>query len=334
MPSVLDILTGNTASGLLGGALNYAALENVAGDFSNLGSRARDQLFNAGAQAKSNLQFRPFTITGATGATAGAADAGNLSLSLSPQEQAIQNLGLSGAAGLLGQQTPSFQPQVDAFQNLFNRTASQIPTDITAASQSIYDQLRSMQSPEEERARLSLEQRLVNQGRSGVRTSMFGGTPEQLALEKAILENRGEAALQARGQALSEQQQMFQNLGGFAGQLQGLFGAQQQLQGGQQQIARGLAELGYLPQQQAMGLFQPALAVSDINQVLQSRGVGTEASLQQSGIEGLLQGNQLKAQILAQGLEALLTPLTSANDEGSTGLQRLLGGLSELLGGE
>ena len=37
-------------------------------------------------------------------------------------------------------------------------------------------------SPEEERQRLEMEQRMAAQGRLGVRTAQFGGTPEQLAL--------------------------------------------------------------------------------------------------------------------------------------------------------
>jgi hypothetical protein len=46
-----------------------------------------------------------------------------------------------------------------------------------------------------------LEERLANQGRLGVRTAMFGGTPEQLALEKAIAEQQAGLGVSAMEQA-------------------------------------------------------------------------------------------------------------------------------------
>jgi hypothetical protein len=62
---------------------------------------------------------------------------------------------------------------------------------------SLYEQFRAMQSPEENRRRLELENRLAAQGRLGVTTSAYGGTPEQLALEKAQAEARNTASFQA-----------------------------------------------------------------------------------------------------------------------------------------
>jgi len=123
---------------------------------------------------KEGMQFKPFTVTAGTGATAAADTAGGLNLNLAPQEQAIQQqlLGLTGnLAGGIGygrQQT---------LMDLLRGS----PQDQQTRETDIFGRLNAMQLPEQERARLGLEQRLFNQGRLGVQTSMFGGTPEALA---------------------------------------------------------------------------------------------------------------------------------------------------------
>lgn len=68
----------------------------------------------------------------------------------------------------------------------------------------IFRMLEDMQNPERERARLDLENRMFSQGRTGVRTDAYGGTPEQLALEKAIEESRSGNAFNAYRLAADE----------------------------------------------------------------------------------------------------------------------------------
>jgi hypothetical protein len=63
----------------------------------------------------------------------------------------------------------------------FNQAA--MPVD--QREQDIFQRMRTAMSPEEERQRLEMEQRMAAQGRLGVRTAQFGGTPEQLAMAKA-----------------------------------------------------------------------------------------------------------------------------------------------------
>ena len=79
--------------------------------------------------------------------------------------------------------------------------------DRATREQDIYNRIRATQEAEEERQRLALEERLANQGRLGVRTAMFGGTPEQLALAKAQEEAQARASLAAIQQAQAEQAQ-------------------------------------------------------------------------------------------------------------------------------
>jgi hypothetical protein len=78
---------------------------------------------------------------------------------------------------------------------------TQDPMQRATREQDIFGRMQATLQPEQERARLGLEERLANQGRLGVRTAMFGGTPEQLALEKAIAEQQAGLGVSAMEQA-------------------------------------------------------------------------------------------------------------------------------------
>lgn len=172
--------------------------------------------------------------------------------------------------------------------------------------QEVYDRIRATQLGEEERQRLALEERLANQGRLGVRTAMFGGTPEQLALAQAQEQAQNQAALMAMQQAGQEQQQQaalgaqFAGLGsGLAGQRQALEAAQQAralqaLQGGmglaagglgleeaQQQIGLGALQGAYVPQAAMLSAFSPAINIASMADVARRQGgqYGLEAQL-------------------------------------------------------
>jgi hypothetical protein len=107
-------------------------------------------------------------------------------MTLSPQEQAMQQQLFGGAGGFFGQ---AVQPTVDREQAIFER-------------------MRAAQRPEEERQRLALEERLAAQGRLGVSSAAYGGaTPEMLAMATAQEEARNRAMLGAMQQAQAEQAQ-------------------------------------------------------------------------------------------------------------------------------
>ena len=85
-------------------------------------------------------------------------------MTLSPQEQAMQQQLFGGAGQFFGQ--------------------AQMPT--ATREQAIFERMRAAQRPEEERQRLALEERLAAQGRLGVSSAAYGGaTPEQLAMATA-----------------------------------------------------------------------------------------------------------------------------------------------------
>lgn len=85
-------------------------------------------------------------------------------MTLSPQEQAMQQQLFGGAGQFFGQ--------------------AQMPT--ATREQAIFERMRAAQRPEEERQRLALEERLAAQGRLGVSSAAYGGaTPEMLAMATA-----------------------------------------------------------------------------------------------------------------------------------------------------
>ena len=184
---------------------------------------------------------------------------------------------------------------------------------IGTREQEVYDRIRATQLAEEERQRLALEERLASQGRLGVRTAMFGGTPEQLALAQAQEQAQNQAALMAMQQAQQEQQQQaalgaqFAGLGsGLAGQRQALEAAQQAralqaLQGGmglatgglgleqaQQQIGLGALQGAYVPQAAMLSAFSPALNVASMADVARRQQGEFDLEAQMANISGLV----------------------------------------------
>lgn len=124
-----------------------------------------------------DISFRPFGVTTGTGSVRTSED-GSVALNLSPQQQAIQD-------------------------SLFGKALSMFDSP-AVSEQDVYERIRAMQRPEEERQRSTLENRLFSQGRLGVTTNQFGGTPEGLAMEKAIAESKNAASLAALEQARAE----------------------------------------------------------------------------------------------------------------------------------
>ena len=88
----------------LGGALDYAAAEKIADRavtaVTDIGTQAQESAQQLAGETAGMTQFQPFTVmTGTGGATTTAG--GGYDLSLSPEAQALQNLGLTGAQGFM-----------------------------------------------------------------------------------------------------------------------------------------------------------------------------------------------------------------------------------------
>ena len=145
----------------------------------------------------------------------------------------------------------------------------------------VYERIRAAQLPEEQRQRLALEERLAQQGRLGVRTGMFGGTPEAFAMEQAQAEARNRAMLMAMQQAQAEQMQ------------------QQQL---------GMSALGgaYMPQAQLLNVQQAAQLFPQMQQQAQLFGTGTYGETMMSALEAQLIAEQKAADLMGAAGTGLL----------------------------
>ncbi len=239
----LDDLFGGSAAlaGLLFAEKGYE-------DVGKIGERAYKAMSGPGGLAdtlKEMQEFRPYTVTSATGGQFGmnvGEDGMSFDLTTSPEEQAFQQA-MFGRAGQF-------------FESAAMPTADR--------EQAIYDRMRETMTPEEERQRLAQEQRLASQGRLGVRTAQFGGTPEQLALAKAQEEAKANAMLSAMTQARQEQMQ-------------------------DAQLGQGMLAGSYVPQAQLLNALTPGMTAAEAarqTQLAQAAGYGETYA---TGLEALLQ---------------------------------------------
>jgi hypothetical protein len=221
-----------------------------------------------------DITFQPFTVTGPGGSQVTTTADGSTSYALSPEQQAMQQALFGGAQSM--------------FQGAMAPTA-----DREAA---IYDRMRAAQMPEEARQRAALEERLAAQGRLGVRTNQFGGTPEQLALAKAQAEAQNTAMLGAMQQAQAEQ-------------------AQQAQLGGQ------FLQQSYAPQAALLSMMSPALNVAGLADVARRQQGEFDLETALANLQGLV------------GQQAGLGSLYGNMFTGATGLAGGFGqGLLDILG--
>ena len=226
------------------------------------------------SSALGQMQFQPYTVTTATGGTVTPGD-GTLQYSLGAGEQALTSGLLSDIERMRQALSPEQQAALES-QRIAQLTAS--PEQLAAREQSIFDRLEAAQQGSRERQRLALEERLLGQGRLGVRTSQYGGTPEQLALEKAIQEQQAGSAVSAMEQARAEQAlQSQQTLAG----LQQAFGQQQAMAGN----IPALLGAAYLPQQGLLASLAPTTDMLRIQSALQAGAGELTAGLGESALE-------------------------------------------------
>jgi len=253
----------------------------------DIGTQSMQRAEKAATDIAAQTQFKPFTVTSSIGGATTTPE-GSLGLTLSPEQQAIQKQLQDVSAqsiGILASPEEREREQTNVINMLLGAQSPQ------QREQEIMQRLQATVSPEQERARLGLEQRLANQGRLGVRTSMFGGTPEQLALEKAIAEQQAGLGVSAMEQAREEQRlQSAQTLAGLE-ETRARLGLAGQF---------GLESLvgSYLPTEQLSNLLKPALGVQDIASAGTRQGAQLGASMLQSGLSA-----QAAAQETASGLE-------------------------------
>ena len=320
-------LLGGLASGV-GGAAAVTSAYNRLGD---IGTAAQQGALGIAQQGLEQTQFQPFTVTSTTGGTFGVTptEGGGVTatMGLSPREQAIQGMLMREAKETFGAPIYGQMMGRQAGRQAFGlgeefMGSAGMPTADREAE--VYERIRAVQSPEEQRQRLALEERLAGQGRLGVRTAMFGGTPEQMALSQAQEEARNQAALSAIQQAQAEQMQQGRLAQAFTGLGSQLSAQDQALLAAQQQ--RGLGALGgaYVPQAQLLNVQQAAQLFPQLAQRGQLYGAGLFGEAAMGGLEALLGAGLGQANLMGQLGTGLLTGLATPTDS--------YGGLGDVLG--
>ena len=236
MPGLLDFLTNGA-----GAYADYYAQEKGIESARKVGAAAQQIGEGYGANAYNQAQFKPFTVTTGMGTTN--AGPNGFSTQLNAQQQGAQNQLFNQGLGMLGSAT----------------------TGLPERQQAIYDQLAAARAPGNQRAALELEQRMFNQGRSGVNTSAYGGTPEQLAMAKAMQEQQSADLFNARNQGLNEMTT-------------------------EANVGNMLFNSSYIPQNMLMNTQGLGNQLASFATTANQQGVVTQGELQKQGLIGLLQG--------------------------------------------
>ena len=289
---IQDMLQGQAESALFTDPYGAAQRQQAAQQAFGLGG----QFMGAAAQQPADINLLRGQFAGQVG--------GMLGQQPSPAigQFGQQALGM-GAAGLGAQAPADIEALRRQYAGLAGQAAQDVLTPAAAREASVYERIRATQRPEEERQRLALEERLAQQGRLGVRTAMFGGTPEQLALSQAQEEAQNRASLAAIQQAQAERQQALgtaQTLGGMFGQQATLGGALQAQQAG---LGQQYANLGssLAAQREALNTArqQQMLQMLTGGQGLISGGQALQSAEQQMGIQALQAGYAPQAALLS-----------------------------------
>ena len=244
---------------LLGGAAGGYLTKEAYDKLGQIGAFGYEEFSGEGGLAdklSGMMEFQPYTVTSATGGQFGMSrdpETGQMSydITTSPEEQAFQKQAMEDAEMFFGQAR----------------------TPVDQREQQVYNRMLTAMSPEQERQKLALEQRMASQGRLGVSTAQFGGTPEQLAMAKAQSEAKNQAMLNAMQFAGQEQQR-------------------------QSQLGTGMLAAGYVPQAQLLNALQPGMTAAERQRQAISEQAGAYGKTYASGLEALLQSGLGQADLI------------------------------------
>ena len=194
--------------------------------------------------------FTGFTTTGYGGSGSVDGD-GNVNIALDPTQQAMAD-NLTAGAGMFYDRA---QGDYSDYQN------------------DVYNSIRAMQQPEEERAYHSLEGRLAAQGRLGAASDMYGSSPEMLSYNKAVQEAQNAAAFKSYGMGMQQQAQDA-NLGSI------------------------FQQNAFLPQAQMQNLLNSGFNAGQLNQAGQLAGAGFGAQLGSDAMRGGINAEKIRADIM------------------------------------
>ncbi len=273
------------------------------------------QAYGLGSQGLQNIAPDP-TLSGLQQQVGTrASDLLSQTASTLPSQVASQVYGL----GMQGLQDTSAPTDIEALRSQYAGLAGQAGQGLLSTPEQrqadIYESIRATQTPEEQRQRLALEERMLAQGRTGVSSAAYGGaSPELLAMETARQEAMARAGLSARQQAMAEQQQGLATAQSLTGLTTGLAGTSSDLQSAAQSRASQLTQLGLSADQiqsqlESEGLSRGLQATQTTGQTagmlsdLQSSAQARATQLTQLGLSADQVQSQLESEGLSRGLQ-------------------------------
>ena len=264
MGSITEWLSDNAGALGLGGAGLAFAKEGY-DRLGEVGEQAYKAYSGEGGLAdelRGLSEFQPYTVTSATGSQFG--------MGLGENGEMDYNLNLSGTEQDLQNE------QMRRAESMF-ALAEQNPA---AREQEVFQRMMDSINPQRERERYELEQRLQGQGRLGVQTSMFGGTPEGLAMAKAQEEAYSQNMLGAMDFAGAEQTR-------------------------QAALGTGMLANAYIPQAQLLNAIQPGQTTAEQRRSQMATQTGAYGETYSTGLQALLSsalGQASQATSLGSGL--------------------------------
>ena len=327
---------GGTGGQLIGAGMSIDELNKI----TDIAQRSAAEQARIGREAQEASAFRPFTVSTGFGGVQTTPE-GGFATTLSPAQAAQQQQLQALTGGLLGGMGAGM-PDVSGITGQALGGVSGALTGLAAPmgqrEADVYERIRAVQRPEEQRRQLALQEQLQAQGRTGLRTAQFGGSPEQFALAQAQEEAKNRAALSALGQAQSEQQQQLGLAQGLFGLGSGAAALPASLQQGQLGNIGAALGLQYLPEQQLLNALSPAVNLANIAGVGQRQGAGylTEAGI--SGLEDILQAETVRSQNLRDIYSSLLGAQSAQQQAAgqaatNTGLFGSIGDIASAIGG-
>ena len=258
-------------------AAQMAILNQAKQDAGAIPGQVMEGVNTIAGMTQPHTTFKPFTVTTAQGGTS----------TLGPQGMTM---------GLGSQQ----QQMVDALQQQATQQAGMMGQ---VSPEQLMSQMQSLRAPQQQRDQQALEERLAAQGRLGVQTAAYGGTPEQLAMQKAIQEQQSADSLAAIQGSRNLQTQDINNL-------------------------TGMLNASFMPQNQLLASLDPALKAQQIGAGLQQTQANVLGQLGQQYISEIPNAALTQAGLSQAQAQALMGMLGGSSGQG--GSSNLLG---DLIGG-
>ena len=283
---------------------------------------------------KADTKFTPFSVTtGKTGPGSVTTDAkGSTFYDLNDNQAALSNSLRTGGTDFINASLGRGRygrPQLDAAGNqllddagnpLFqddagynleqyiggNRSLTD-PFDagnLRTSEDALFKQLQDMRQPGQARDQLALDERLFAQGRAGLQTSAYGGSPEQFAMEQAKLEQSGQDQLMAMQQARAD-------AGNISDRRQMGIGEARQDRALSGDMAGAFMDASYQPTRELTAAMQPSLTMAEMATVAGRQLGGYGRELAQSELEYDLGTEAMSADIQREALNSIFGMLMS-----------------------